>query len=388
MQIIKTGNNVCIRLTDGTVIMSDSITENEMLQIFEMSEDEIKRKFLVQYEEYAEAVANVTRSVDSKYVTFQNGMYLIPDISEISVPEDLAEKLLEAEENEDENLIETYLNFWTLCCQNPNAEARNNLLWFLDTHGFKILKSGMFVAYRNVVYKGEYELTDIEMTEAIELFSHIKFNRESPKDYVLIRVNDTINRNTYIDVVEMKSYDDVTVDHELLGNLSDIVNSEFKIDEFTDQRTRQMKIQLGVPVRIPREECDEDSSVSCSRGLHLARKDWSGLGSFGDTTMVCLCNPTNVVAVPREDDYGKIRCCEYFPVELTQKDPVTGAIVETIQDGDELPYFNISYDGLINSEKSTEFQLTIPVKPEINYTDILHSLNEIKLKLIEKKQGC
>ena len=46
MQIIKTGNNVCIRLTDGTVIMSNSITGDEMLQIFEMSEDEIKRKFL------------------------------------------------------------------------------------------------------------------------------------------------------------------------------------------------------------------------------------------------------------------------------------------------------------------------------------------------------
>lgn len=87
---------------------------------------------------------------------------------------------------------------------------------------------------------------------------------------------------------------------------------------YTDAHSRSTQIIIGQPVSIPREECDSNQNASCSRGLHVAGRQWLTEHQFGNTGVICLVNPMHVVAVPPVDNYGKMRVCEYMPVEYVQ----------------------------------------------------------------------
>lgn len=378
-KLVKIKNTASIILDDGTLIITDSFTDEDTIFCLQSSDDEIKDKYIVGIEGYLSKSKEIKKTIKevqkSSNLVFNNGKVTIPSISEVSVPKLLVEAISLAEKNKDENKLQGYLNFWTLACKNPNEEARNNLLWFLETHKFKILKSGLFVTYRNVVSKNTTTVSSDVLSKIKEKYKNIKtVQKKSPKKYSVVFTT----KNNFI----IKKSVDLTED-ELKNskNLYEFVNSTPTI--FTDKYTKTMKIELGVPVRIPREACDEDSKVSCSRGLHLAKKDWRDLGMFGDTTIMCLCNPMNVVAVPKEQTYGKLRTCEYFPLKVVHKDK-NNNIIETIEDGDELDYFNISYDGVINNKKSSEFVLELPKEPRYNIDNILANLNSIKKELENK----
>lgn len=384
MKLVRIGSKAVIYLEGNVTIMNDTFTDEDMVFVSSASDEEIKAKYISDYADYfkqSEIIKDVVESVQgSKYLNFDNGLITIPSISEVSVPKYLADKLLEAEINKDTNKVSAYLNFWTLSCQNSNAEARNNLLYFLETHGFKILKSGLFISYRNaheVTLFKSLGLTLDEHDFIMNKYQNIKkVQKKSPKKYIIVRDNGVIK------VVEKKK---IKPHQREQSDLLEYVESEtFKGTIFTDNRTKKMRIKLGCTVAIPREECDEDSNNSCSRGLHLAKKDWADLGSFGTHTIMCLCNPANVVAVPPIDSYGKIRTCEYFPVRLTEFDS-NGKIVEDIEDGSELNYFNVSYDGVINNEKATEFQIQMPQEVNLDAELIKTNLAIIKETLLNKK---
>lgn len=100
---------------------------------------------------------------------------------------------------------------------------------------------------------------------------------------------------------------------------------------------------------------------------------------------MCLCNPANVVAVPKRGSYNKIRTCEYFPVEIVER-TAEGKIIEKVNDGDVLTYFDISYDGVINNKDASAFQLKIPKYPGLNSDKVIenleHARSVIKNKIV------
>jgi len=53
-----------------------------------------------------------------------------------------------------------------------------------------------------------------------------------------------------------------------------------------------------------------NNQVSCSRGLHIASKAYDYTG-FGDTPILAIVNPMDVVAVPL-GEVGKMRCSRWF----------------------------------------------------------------------------
>ena len=71
---------------------------------------------------------------------------------------------------------------------------------------------------------------------------------------------------------------------------------------------------------MPRNKCDSVQENSCSRGLHVAGKSWLTSNYFGDTALMVLVNPADVVAVPPIDNYGKMRTCAYYPVSIVEFD--------------------------------------------------------------------
>jgi hypothetical protein len=68
----------------------------------------------------------------------------------------------------------------------------------------------------------------------------------------------------------------------------------------------------GNIVSKPREECDADSSVTCSHGLHVA--SW-GYVQNSQNIVAVKVDPTDVVSVPYDYNGQKMRVCRYQVLE-------------------------------------------------------------------------
>lgn len=74
--------------------------------------------------------------------------------------------------------------------------------------------------------------------------------------------------------------------------------NEYEGTIYTDHHSHSTRIMIGHMVTLDKSKCDCDSSVSCSRGLHIGGTSWLDRYYFGDYGLVCLVNPSDVVAVP------------------------------------------------------------------------------------------
>lgn len=118
------------------------------------NEEELYSLIIPEYREKLEEVKIVNSKLDkvrkSKYLSLINYCYYWKDVSDLSLPDFFVTKILEAEENNDEILLESYKNFWTLLSLNTDEACRVNLFKFLHKWGIRISRSGFFVGYRNV----------------------------------------------------------------------------------------------------------------------------------------------------------------------------------------------------------------------------------------------
>ncbi len=175
MRIVRVNNSLTAILSDGRIIQTNNCTDeifeqvkkfkednNEFelinLLIPEIDEDDAEeneqkkfRTFFIQTAKKAETSAILEVKTDDNGV---QAMYW-NSVSPLSLPPELAERILKAEKDGDENLLDTYKNFWTLTSLNPRPEVRRNLFRFLSKWGMVISKSGLFVGYRNVEVKEE-----------------------------------------------------------------------------------------------------------------------------------------------------------------------------------------------------------------------------------------
>lgn len=161
-----------------------------------------------------------------------------------------------------------------------------------------------------------------------------------------------------------------------------------KEDEiYTDCHTRTFKIRIGEMVTMPREQCDDNQDVTCSRGLHLANQDWLKAGYYGSQGLVCLCNPAEVVSVPHLDRYGKLRTCAYLPIDKAHYDECGNIIPYNAKDGFECEYVpNVIYEGLMGTEKDGNYRIEIPNIPGIDKTNITNRLLDIARETIANRE--
>ena len=151
-----------------------------------------------------------------------------------------------------------------------------------------------------------------------------------------------------------------------------------KTDEegvFTDHHSHSMKIRVGEVVTMPRSECDSDSNVTCSRGLHQANRFWLTKNYYGSVGLVCLTNPADVVAVPKEDHYGKLRTCAYLPIAIAEYGEDNHPLPYNESDGFECEYVpKVIYEGLMGTETDTTYKITIPDLPGVSYKESISDL--------------
>lgn len=387
MKIIRLKNNLTVILNDGSIVTHNTCEDELYNQVVANQNDDEAVKNLLTPElnkkvEEAKIKEDLLNDFsNSRHLTVIGSSVYLKDISELTIPEDLAVAIYKAEKNSDDNLLQTYLNFWTLACLNPDSRARTNLFWFLNKYGMTISSSGLFVAYRNVELKSKG--SDIDQTLATFIsneYTKVKFKwKKSPKNYLVVTVdgeNQLIKADEEIDFgTEWGTL------QEMYVKLSD----EQVAPVYTDSYTRSFTIKIGEPVTINRSSCDSKQENTCSKGLHVAGREWLSRGYFGQISLMVLVNPADVVAVPPDDNYGKMRTCAYYPVQLIERDEEGNIVDKAIEDGFEDNFIDlISYQGEGDSEDLAAYTISVPDIPEINRKSIIGRLESIKEQLKNK----
>jgi len=264
---------------------------------------------------------------------------------------------------------EPLVNFWKLLMLNPDKHVRQSLFQFAERFSFPITDKGYFIAYKSVAWKGEskkdlalaiaseyiYKKASGQNTDNIHVYSiddEIVFTEigegctyETADDFITaveegserdleeVRMKDVIAAINNGGIPEEWEYNETldtyytsTLDVDIVyeGLLSDLYTSiikgmDFDTPTFTDWHTRKSTIMLGEAVTMPREECDNDPNNTCSSGLHVGAPGYvAGFGGNSKTNYIlaCLVSPMNVVAVPYDYDFEKMRTCEYLPYAI------------------------------------------------------------------------
>jgi hypothetical protein len=388
MKITRIKNSITVVLNDGKVLTSNNCTDEMHADVLaNISNEEGVISILMP--SYAEKKLDIDSKLNmlanynkSEYLTVEGDSMYIKSIADLSLPQDLAIAIWNAEQNDELELLSSYLNFWTLAALNTDPAARQNLFWFLNRYGMSISSSGLFVAYRNVKLHSEGSNHDTSMTKFItESFTKVRHRlKKNPKNYF---VGFDADKQFVCSASEKKVSKILGMLDVLYKNLSDVNTAPI----YTDGYTGKFRIRIGEPVTMPREKCDTNQDNTCSRGLHVAGKSWLQSHYFGDTGLRVLVNPSDVIAVPPQDSYGKMRVCAYYPVGVVGFDDSGKILDEKIEDGFEDNFIDmISYVGETNNEEVSKYSITVPTIPELSRNRILDRMEDIKASLKLKHQ--
>lgn len=85
--------------------------------------------------------------------------------------------------------------------------------------------------------------------------------------------------------------------------------------DWTDWKTGSISNKPGKKPKMKRNEVDDDSNVTCSRGLHVASFDYASRFMREGRLIICAVDPADVVAVPNDYNQQKMRTCKYEVIE-------------------------------------------------------------------------
>lgn len=85
--------------------------------------------------------------------------------------------------------------------------------------------------------------------------------------------------------------------------------------DFKDKYSGTIDNSVGSTPNIPRNQVDNDRSKGCSKGLHVGNLEYvRSYGSVNDKFLLIKVNPRDVVSVPTDCNFQKMRVCEYHVV--------------------------------------------------------------------------
>jgi len=79
-------------------------------------------------------------------------------------------------------------------------------------------------------------------------------------------------------------------------------------------KTGRIPNYIGAVVEMPRNEVTWDPSIGCHSGLHVGTYEYANSFANGALLQVHV-NPRDVVSVPTDCDWAKVRCCRYTVID-------------------------------------------------------------------------
>lgn len=380
MNVLKVGDSVTAIFEDGRMLSLSDCPNELFMKIInnDYTYEEVVKMLIPDFVDTIRLKKFITE--ESTWLRMKGNSVIMPSVSELSIPDDFVEKFVDAEKSGNEDLMTTYKNFWTLVSLNPDSRVRDNIFWFIRRWDMKISKSGLIIAYRNADIKKEGTEMDIDLIKLVtNEREKIKFvSKKSPKNYKVVK---------YLGNYYVVKEDQESFGAEEIGNLEElhqriVESKEETATVFTDHHSHTFDIRIGQIVRMPREETDSCQDNTCSRGLHVASKGWLKQNYYGSVGLKVLVNPAFVVAVPPQDNYGKMRTCEYLPIGTVDFDEFGDVIDDISTDAYEDDYFNtICYEGNINNEDPNGYALNIPDMIEVDKEAAWENLRQIAKSL-------
>lgn len=167
--------------------------------------------------------------------------------------------------------FEPLVSFMENVMDNPQEHSRQQLFDWLEHHDFTITSDGMIVGYKGVASDGNDSYRSISSgTETV-----------------------------YVD---------------------------------GEPHQGQIPNPVGATVNMDRGLVQHDPSVGCHRGLHVGTYDYAQSFSHG-TVLEVHVNPRDVVSVPTDCNWAKVRTCRYKVVDVIDA-PYSSGLLDT--DGSDL----------------------------------------------------
>lgn len=301
------GDVLTVVFNDGSVTTKTNATQEDFVNVRKCySETQILDILTVRDKQIKEDVVVPTPTEikcvieDDRFITIGNSIYL-KEIPNRSIPPLLVKKFKEVLNDSKE--FDAMKKFWLKCCLCPNAQSSEDLYEFLSKHNMKIDRHGNFYAYRRVVSLNS--AVDKKLVDAISnIYNKVK----------AVWKKNPANFDVYQEDGEYK-FTDKWISPEsdgYLGNLKDLYLElpNLSGNRYTDAHTHKEDYRVGEIISMPRHLGDDNNTRSCSKGFHAASKayDYSG---FGDTPILMIINPIDVLAAPLHD-MGKLRVSTWF----------------------------------------------------------------------------
>jgi hypothetical protein len=191
---------------------------------------------------------------------------------------------------DDELPIDALIKFWENCQLNPEFRAIEELYLFLEHNGLPITDDGCFIAYKKV------DKADSEISTPTEF------------------------EGLYIDKLgNCRNNKGHFVGGEIKDKFKAWIKNPQESFKLVDNRTGTFDNSVGSTVSMPRAEVDNNRSVCCSAGLHIA--NWNYAQDYsGDVLVMVKTNPCHVVSVPSSYKNQKMRVCQYEVLGIIDKE--------------------------------------------------------------------
>jgi len=146
----------------------------------------------------------------------------------------------------------------------------------------------------------------------------LKFANEGLPYEPLVKFAENIQRNpSYRAVNELFQFLEKN-DHPITEDGKFIAYKRVR-DDFKDVHTGTFDNSPGNVVEMPRNQVNEDSTQTCSYGLHVANWDYAVNFYQGGVMLEVEVDPADVVAVPVDYNQSKMRVCKYKVLGVVDK---------------------------------------------------------------------
>ena len=276
--ICKVTKNNIVVILDGTprTLHRRDVAAEEVISLVGVYNGEKDLEKRVEIKDKLEALLSpgkrIVMASDNRF-EFDEKQHMYLTGTTTPIPSVLAKKLLEFIKLEAP--IDALINFWKHLLLNPDEAVRKQLYGFIAHRDIAISTYGYLVCAKAVKIKR-------------------KFDKETGEQIVV------------------REYDEDT--GELIQETMDSAMT------FTPYHSgpHGMTVKMGEPIAMPRAECDPDPEVTCSTGLHVGAIEYVKDFGYSDGAILeVLVNPRNVVSVPIDYNNTKMRCCEYYPIAIT-----------------------------------------------------------------------
>lgn len=130
--------------------------------------------------------------------------------------------------------------------------------------------------------------------------------------------------------------------------------------DYLDKHSHSIDNHPGCKPKVDRNTVCDDKDIGCSGGLHVGTYEYAIGYACGcdDKVVLVKVDPADVVSIPTDCNFQKLRCCEYEVIE-----DCTGKIGAPVYKPTDLPFDELDDDELDDDEYEEWLDLQDDVDP-------------------------